>query len=101
MWTRFMDMHSGGGLKEEPYEYIYIEAPEDTAMIIFYNRFGHSPDEVTCECCGADYGIDEYKTIEEATDFRRGCLYGFKTLEEYVAQANILVIYTNSFKNEG
>ena len=27
MWTRFMDMHSGGGMKEPPYEYIFIEAP--------------------------------------------------------------------------
>lgn len=27
MWTRFMDMHSGGGSKEK-WEYIYIEAPE-------------------------------------------------------------------------
>lgn len=74
MWTRFMDMHSGGGLKEG-YGYIYIEAPCDEAKVIFYNRFGHSPDRVSCTCCGEDYSIDEYPSIEKATAYERGCRY--------------------------
>ena len=45
-WTNFHDMYSGGGLKEKPYTYIYIEAPEVEARTIFYNRFGHNPDRV-------------------------------------------------------
>ncbi len=73
MWTRFMDMHSGGGLKE-PYGYIYIEAPFEEAKRVFYNRFGHNPERVSCTCCGEDYSIDEHPTIEEATAFERGCL---------------------------
>ena len=36
-WTRFMDMHSGGGTKEKPFEYIYIQAPEKEAKVIFYD----------------------------------------------------------------
>jgi len=75
MWTQFMDMHSGGGTKEAPYEYIYIEAPRDEAEVIFYNRFGHSPSRVTCTCCGEDYSVTQSKTLEEATGYERGCLF--------------------------
>jgi hypothetical protein len=31
MWTRFFDMHSGGGRKT-PFECIYIEAEENTPL---------------------------------------------------------------------
>ena len=65
MWTHFYDMHSGGGSKE-PYEHIYIEAPLAEAKVIFYNRFGHSPDRVSCTCCGYDYSVSEYETLDEA-----------------------------------
>lgn len=34
-WTRFMDLHSGGETKIPPYEYIFIEAPEEEARKIF------------------------------------------------------------------
>ena len=73
VWTRFMDMHSGGGTKEPPYEYIYIEAPESEARVIFYNRFGHNPERVTCSCCGDDYSISEEETLQQITAFERNC----------------------------
>ena len=73
MWTRFMDMHSGGGLKESPYQYIYIEAPEDEAKIIFQNKFGHNPERVSCTCCGEDYSISESPSLAQATGFERNC----------------------------
>lgn len=73
MWTRFMDMHSGGSTKEAPYRYILIEAPESEAKVIFYNRFGHNPERVTCTCCGEDYSIGEHPTLEDATAYDRGC----------------------------
>ncbi|WP_395000385.1 hypothetical protein [Acinetobacter sp.] len=76
MWTQFWDMHSSGGTKEAPYEKIYIEAPNEEAKIIFYNRFGHSPDRVTCTCCGEDYSISEEETLEQLTGFHRNCTYG-------------------------
>lgn len=75
-WTRFMDMYSGGGSKE-PQSKILIEAPEAEAKVIFYNRFGHNPDRVTCTCCGNDYSIDDYETLEQATAFDRGCRYAY------------------------
>ena len=75
-WTRFMDMHSGGGLKEK-WAYIYIEAPEDMAKIIFYNRFGHNPERVTCTCCGDDYSISEEKNIEQITAYERGLAFAY------------------------
>jgi hypothetical protein len=75
MWTQFWDMHSGGGCKESPYEYIYIEASQSEAMVIFYNRFGHNPERVTCTCCGEDYSISDSETLEQLTGFHRHCRY--------------------------
>ena len=77
MWTRFMDMHSGGGTKEPPYEYILIEAPRDEAMVIFYNRFGHNPYRVSCTCCGEDYSITEDETLAQLTAYDRHCKFAY------------------------
>jgi len=74
MWIYFWDMYSGGGQKES-FAHIYIEAPKDEAIIIFYNRFHHNPNRVTCTCCGEDYSISESKTLEQATGYHRGCDY--------------------------
>ncbi len=72
MWTRFNDMSSGGSQKEK-WGSIYIEAPLEEAKTIFYNRFGHNPERVTCTCCGDDYSITEGESLEELTAFYRGC----------------------------
>ena len=65
MWTLFYDMHSGGGAKED-WESIFIESgSEEEARRIFYNKFGHNPDRVTCTCCGNDYSIDSEDTLKE------------------------------------
>lgn len=72
-WTHFWDMNSGGGLKEAGYSHIYIEAPEEEAKVIFYNRFGHNPERVSCTCCGGDYSISEEVSLKQATGFERGC----------------------------
>lgn len=76
-WTQFWDMHSGGGCKEDPYDKIYIEAPEEEAKVIFYNRFGHNPERVTCTCCGSDYSISEEESLEVATAYHRNCAYAY------------------------
>lgn len=113
MWTRFMDMHSGGGQKEK-FALCYIEAPENEAKIIFYNRFGHNPERVTCTCCGDDYSISEYGTLEEATAYDRNCEFDNSTgeyveiarksnyvpyeyipLENYILQPDVMVIFEN------
>lgn len=81
-WTHFRDMHSGGGTKEDPYEHIYIEAPEAEAVVIFYNRFGHNPHRVTCTCCGDDYAVYEGEDLATITAFQRNCRWdGTRYLE--------------------
>lgn len=58
---------------EEKWSKIYIEAPESEARVIFYNRFGHNPERVTCTCCGEDYSISEGESLDQLTAFHRGC----------------------------
>jgi hypothetical protein len=86
-WTHFWDMYSGGG-KKEPWSHIYIEAPEEEAKVIFYNRFGHSPERVSCTCCGGDYSITEYKTLAQATEYHRKGI----PLKEYLALKEAKII---------
>ena len=73
-WTHFWDMHSGGGSKEK-WGHIFIEASKEEAKVIFYNRFGHNPERVSCTCCGQDYSISEESSLEQATAYQRGCTY--------------------------
>lgn len=77
MWTQFWDMHSGGGQKEK-WAKIYIEAPMEEAKVIFYNRFGHSAERVTCTCCGEDYSLSEDKSLAQLTGYHRNCAYSKK-----------------------
>ena len=117
VWTRFMDMHSGGGSKED-FEYLYIEAPQAEAELVFYNRFGHNPYRVTCTCCGEDYSITEEPTLEVATAYERGCDWDdeaegyverpntrrwareYVTLDQYLAQPGVAVIRAEDIKPE-
>ncbi len=71
-WTHFWDMHSGGNLKEGNFHHIYIEASMHEAKVIFYNRFGHNPDRVSCTCCGEDYSVSEEESLSMATAYQRG-----------------------------
>lgn len=93
-WTRFMDMHSGGGTKTD-FEYIYIEADEDTAVNIFCNMFDEHPYSVACGCCGSNFSVSSYNTLEEATDYERS--YSKKSLEDYIKQSDIKVVYASEF----
>lgn len=68
--TKFWDMHSGGSQKLG-WDKIYIEAPEDEAIRVFYSRFGRNPYRVTCTCCGEDYSISEHADLEEASVYHR------------------------------
>lgn len=73
-YARFWDMHSGGGCKEPPYEMIIIEADsQKQAEIIFYNRFGHNHNRITCTCCGEDYAVDFEEDIAQLTGYHRKC----------------------------
>jgi hypothetical protein len=119
MWTHIYDMHSGGGTKEPPYEHIYIEAPEDEAISVFYSKFGHNPNRITCTCCGQDYSIYDGESLEQLTGYHRGCAYDrlaqeyleeqskshsynkYKTLDDYLASSDVLVVSAEDIENEG
>ena len=114
MWTKFWDMHSGGSQKEK-WDKIYIEAPEDEAALIFYNRFGHNPHRVTCTCCGSDYSIDSHESLAQLTGFQRNCAYDknkyiekqatkffggdYMTLDEYIALPTVLIIHADEIQD--
>ena len=87
-WTKFMDMNSGGDLKEK-WQYIYIEAPAEKAKIVFYNRFGHNPERITCTCCGEDYSISEGESIEQ-----------LRLPSRFEKRKDILIIYAEQIKSE-
>lgn len=119
MWTQFWDMSSGGGNKED-FKMCYIEAPEAEAKVIFYNRFGHDPERVTCTCCGEDYSISSEKSIKYLTGYHRGCknvqrngewVYleegdssrrwnNYQTLQAYKKSDDVLFIYKKDIKDE-
>lgn len=83
-WTHFWDMHSGGGQKLK-YAHIFIEASESEAKRIFQDKFHRDPDNITCDCCGSDYSISEYETLEAATSYHRRdkiSLEDFEKLED-------------------
>lgn len=96
-------MHSGGRTKIEPFEKIYIEAPRDEALSVFYSRFGRNPYNITCSCCGGDYAVDEDDSIELATAFHRDAKWNDVehtwdlasaevSLADYIAREDVLVI---------
>ena len=118
MWTQFWDM-SSGGTQKEPWHDIFIEAPVEEAKTIFYNRFGHNPDRITCACCGNDYAIYYGDDIAQLTGYHRGCAWnslseryveepsrdhrggrGMMTLAEYEAQEEVLFIRAEEIKPE-
>jgi len=95
MWTQFWDMHSGGDQKLD-WAHIYIEQPEDEARATFERVFGRDPENVTCRCCGEDYTIQEYDTLEEATAYHRGCLSSSK-LQRYIEPEEAESLNVNDF----
>ena len=94
VWTKFGDMCSGGKDKEE-WQVIYIQAPKKEAKVIFYNRFGHNPENVTCTCCGADYSIRE-GSIYQLTAFL--CWLSCLTLKKYMEKEDSLFIFSDAIK---
>lgn len=73
MVYKFTDMNSGGFTKSK-YKTILIQCENETeAMELFEARFDRNPRNITCDCCGYDYSISEYDSLEEATAFDRMC----------------------------
>jgi len=72
--TQFKDMHSGGKAKTS-YENIYIEASESDAIDFFKSWFSRDPSQITCSCCGQDFSVRSYDSLEQATGYERNCVY--------------------------
>lgn len=117
MWTQFWDMHSGGGLKQAPYHYLYIEAKdEEEATLIFYNRFGHNPNDTACPTCGSNYSINTEEDLAQLTGYHRGCRHmngvyveeaepgrrwqGYQTLDEYFQRSDVLILRAEDVRPE-
>ena len=92
-WFHFMDMSSGGGSKTA-FEHVLIQAAnESDAAAIFEQRLERDPYNVTCDCCGADYSINEYDTLDAATAYNRRCHTGNPVaLDEYLQRKDVLVL---------
>lgn len=59
-WFHFLDYFSGGELKTECKD-IFIQAKtEGKAISKFISVFGIDPENMSCECCGSDYCIEEF-----------------------------------------
>lgn len=93
----------GGGLKEKPYDVIYIQADGEEAKTIFYNKFKHNPERVTCTCCGQDYSISSEETLEQLSAFHRELKFDRESklyietdssisMEDYKARKDTLII---------
>jgi len=67
MYTRFFDLCSGGSQKED-FSTLYVELDEDRAVEWFYEKYGHSPHNVTCTCCGSDYSVYEVGDNPDMSD---------------------------------
>ena len=59
-------MYAGGYRKEE-FDVLIMEAPREAAIAAFTTIFDHEPTSSACShsgCCGPDYEIDQYDTLE-------------------------------------
>lgn len=63
MITVFIDMHTKGYTKHGS-DFIIVTAPEEKAIRIFTAKF-QDPEYVTCDCCGPDYAVHEYDSIQD------------------------------------
>lgn len=81
--ARFMDMHSGGRAKIQKngidQNYVYIQAPEKLAVIIFKEMYDRDPENVTCQCCGEDYSVSYADSLSTVTGYERGCDWDYET----------------------
>lgn len=86
----FMDMCSGGYQKTK-YTFIFIVAEsQDKAVNVFKKTFKRNPFNITCDCCGFDFEIQEYKDLEEAS------FYNLKVDSFFsFSNENVLVIGNN------
>lgn len=62
-WTNFYDL-SSGGYEKTPHSIIAVEGDEKTARERFEAIFEADSHGCACECCGSDFSVDEYESLE-------------------------------------
>lgn len=68
-WTMFWDLHTGGETKLEPYNHIFVNLDEKTAIQWFKHTTGRDPFANSCRCCGNDYAVDGFKNLDDAARY--------------------------------
>ena len=112
VWTFFEDAYAEGNLKFKEFSWIIVQAEQEKAIEMFKAFTNVDPQRVTCTCCGQHYSIREHDSVFQATAFERSCrydkelkcyveaeddfvVYGYKSLEEFLTQDNVLIIYAD------
>lgn len=90
-WTMFWDLHTGGETKIEPYNHIFVNLDEKTAIQWFKHITGRDPFTNSCRCCGNDYAVDGFESLDDAAryhyihDLQRRLYTGDATIPEEIA----------------
>jgi hypothetical protein len=69
--AKFQDLLSGGILKVKGKDIIYMETAPGTSRDAFKEYFGFDPLNTYCDCCGKDFCISEFDSLENATHKER------------------------------
>lgn len=64
MYTLFYDL-SSGGYQKEGFQKLAVNLSMDKAEKWFEETYGHDPYRMTCDCCGPDYSVYEFDSLEE------------------------------------
>jgi len=67
--TLFWDMYSGGS-KKQSFSKLAVELPEKEAIEWFEEKYGN-PFFVTCDCCGPDYSVSEFDSLEDLKSYHK------------------------------
>lgn len=94
--ARFEDTASGGVRKLEQAHTIYMEVKRGKSREAFKEFFGIDPKNIYCDCCGVDFHITEFDSLEGATirDRRRATIPNEQTptAEQYLATKGIAFV---------
>lgn len=69
--AKFQDLLSGGVLKVKGIDTIYMETTPGKSRDAFTAYFGFDPLNTYCDCCGKDFCISEFDSLEDATKQER------------------------------
>lgn len=91
-WFQFMDMYSGGSLKEPPFSYIYVLASDAlAARLRFESLFNHNPEDIGCDTCGENYSITCNRSLAKVSECERR--RDNHTIEQHSKEKHILIVW--------